>query len=160
MASKPQISVEATREFAAEFALFADGQRTKKRYLVEDALRNYIAEVRGSRLSVDIGDADLKLRLDRASKNDGFRLEWLVQKALDEFFKAREIGTGDKAVVDLSPLTRTKVDAFREVRGGAETQALLEDAIGQMIERELRYDDEARTRYENLLGQFRSEETN
>jgi predicted transcriptional regulator len=158
MSRKPQVSVETTVEFADEFSKFAETQRTKKRHLVEDALKNYMSEFRGVRLAVDV-DPDLKRRLEHASTNEGLRLDWLVVRAIDDFLKTRESGDAARMLAEISMRLATKLDVFRHVRGTAEVHVLLEQAVDQMIERDLRYDDNARARFDGLLGQvFKNDE--
>src|SRR5260221_7364168 len=156
---KPQISAETTPEFQARFDRFSSKQPASKREIIETALDHFMLEAAGKRLALSL-DADMYRRFTALTKDHGLQKEWVMERALDQFIRARDGKLERRIVVDLPDVLMRRVAAFRAVRSNPEIAQLVRDALDAHIDRNIKYDDEIQDRFARALTDLTKREPN
>ena len=146
MAKKPQISVETTADFQQRLDRFAAAQPASKRFIVETAIERYIAEATGTRLAINLSDG-LRSRVEHAVRDHGLRPEWMIEHALDQFLTARQSSVTQRIVADLSDRVAQRVTAYRRIRSSPAVGQLIEDALDQFIDSDIKYNEDLKRRF-------------
>ncbi|HEX8411114.1 MAG TPA: hypothetical protein VF883_19785 [Thermoanaerobaculia bacterium] len=156
---KPQISAETTADFQSRFDEFCASQPASKRLIIETSINNYVNEARGRRLAFDMSDS-MQARVAGVQAKQGLRTAWLIEQALDQFLTARESTAVPRLVVDLSDRVARRLSAYRRIRSNPEPKQLVEDALDNYIENDLKYNEDLKQRFTNALDEIARDEPN
>lgn len=156
---KPQISAETTDDFQNRFDDFCTSQPASKRLIIETAISNYVNEACGKRIALNVSEI-MQARIAAIQVSQGLRTDWLVENALDQFLASREASSPGRLIVDLSDRMTRRLAAFRRVRSNPEAKQLVEDALDQFIENDMKFSDDLKQRFSDALNEIAKHEPN
>jgi len=135
--SKPQLTIEATPELQAELDLLKTTHGGSKRHHVESAIRNYTDEKLGRRLVITVPPS-VADRVKIYCQKDGRTLDWVLERALNEFLVRRGSLSFDTLIVDLTDRMRRRLRKYWGWARQPDISRLVEDGLDLVISQDLR----------------------
>jgi|ERR1051326_1666901 predicted transcriptional regulator len=156
---KPQIFSETTDDLQRRLDEHCVSSRASKRTVIETAIDNYLNETDGRRAALALSET-LSSRFLAAQTKQGYRPEWILERALDEFLSARDTAVPKRVVVDLSDRVAARFAAYRRVRSNPDSSQLLEDVLDDFIETDVSFNDDLKKKFSDALTEIAKQQPN